>query len=69
MDRYSPVIYVARIRRDTRELALARPCATCLPRIKAMKIQFVYYSINDFEYGVINLDKLVERENNFLKKV
>lgn len=68
MDRYSPVIYVARIRRDTRQLALARPCATCLPRIKAMKIQVVYYSINDFEYGVINLDKLIERENNFLKR-
>jgi tRNA(Arg) A34 adenosine deaminase TadA len=66
IDKYAPVIYVARIRRDTKELALARPCVTCMPRLKSMKIGVVYYSINDYEYGMIDFSRFIEKENNFL---
>lgn len=62
MEKYSPVIYVARIRRDTMEFAMARPCKTCLPFIKNRRISTVYYTINAHEYGVIDVEKLVERE-------
>lgn len=54
IDKYAPVIYIARIRRDTNELALARPCSTCYPRLKHMKIGTIYYSISNNEYGVIS---------------
>jgi len=66
LDKYAPVIYVARIRRDTGKLALARPCSTCMPRIKSMNIKSVYYSINEYEYGFIDIERLIEKENCFL---
>lgn len=62
IDKYAPVIYVARYRRDTGKLALARPCSTCLPRLKSMKIKVVYYSISDSEYGMIDIHRLIERD-------
>lgn len=62
LDKYAPEIYVARIRRDTMQFALARPCKTCLPFIKNRRIGKVYYTINQYEYGVIDIEALVERE-------
>lgn len=66
MDRFSPVIYVARIRRDTMKFALARPCVTCLPRIKNKKIGKIYYTIDEHEFGCIDLNSLNERGSKFL---
>lgn len=65
MDKFAPEIYVARIRRDTMQFALARPCITCMPRIKHMKIGKVFYTINEHEYGVIDVARLIEQEGSF----
>lgn len=54
IDKGAPVIYVARVLRNDFTLGLARPCVTCLPRLKAIKIGMVIYSVNDHEYGVID---------------
>lgn len=62
LDKYSPVIYVARIRRDTMEFALARPCKTCLPFIKNKRIDKIYYTINAYEYGIIDVKSLCEKD-------
>lgn len=45
-------IYVARIAKGTKQLAMARPCQMCQTRLKAANIGKVYYSINDKQYGV-----------------
>ncbi len=64
---YSPVIYVARIRRDTKSFALARPCVSCFPAIQHAKIGKVYYTINENTYGLIDLSSMREYEYEFLK--
>lgn len=45
-------IYVARLKPGTRQLGMARPCGMCQVRIKAFKVDKVYYSINDNQYGI-----------------
>ena len=60
---YGAIIYVARVKKKDKTLALARPCPTCQNRIKARGIKKVYYSINDTQYGVwdikTNKDKII----------
>ena len=48
------IIYVVRVTRD-RQLRLSRPCSGCLSEMINRKVKKVYYSINNNEYGVINL--------------
>lgn len=61
LGQYSPEVYVARIRRDTWEMALARPCVTCLPRLRNKRVKKIYYTISDTEYGVIDLEREAEK--------
>lgn len=46
------VIYVARINASG-EMAMARPCPDCERVLRNKGVRKVYYSINDFEYGVL----------------
>lgn len=49
------VLYVARVRKDN-TAALARPCPACMAAIRQeTNLKKVIYTINDQEYGVINL--------------
>lgn len=49
------VIYVARVSKSTRKLAMARPCVFCQANISAMNVKKVIYSINEYQYGVWDL--------------
>jgi len=46
------IVFVVRIDAEG-NYRLAKPCATCLARLKIVKTRKVYYTINNFEYGVI----------------
>lgn len=45
------ILFVARIRRDTRKLAMSMPCSGCQNLIKFAGVKEVYFSINEFQYG------------------
>lgn len=49
------IIYVARVSKLTKKLAMARPCGFCQAAISAMNVKKVYYSINEHQYGVWDL--------------
>jgi len=46
------VIFVSRVLRKDRSLAMARPCPDCQQKIRAHRVKKVYYTINDSQYGV-----------------
>jgi len=51
------VVYVCRVRQIDGTFAMARPCVDC-QRVLALKgIEKVYYTINNYEYGVMYLNK------------
>lgn len=56
------ILFVARLRKIDRELAMARPCNMCRVRIKSFNVKKVYYSIDPFHYGIwypnSNIDKV-----------
>lgn len=58
MGRYGTV-FVAR--RTATGFMMARPCATCQAILRAHRVQRVYYSIRDDEYGVIDFTKKIEK--------
>ncbi len=45
-------IYVARITKGGRELAMARPCHRCEAEIRRVGIKTVIYTINPYQFGV-----------------
>jgi len=51
---WGSTVYVVRIKRDGK-LAIARPCKKCQSAMLLRGIQRVYYSINEYEYGVLKL--------------
>ncbi len=53
LDFYSTV-YVARQMRK-QGLGLARPCAACQRALRRKRVERVYYTISDDEYGVLEL--------------
>lgn len=46
------VIFVSRVLRKDRSLAMARPCLDCQFKIRAHRVKKVYYTINDNQFGV-----------------
>lgn len=46
------VVYVARVSRKDRSLAMARPCSMCRIRLKANRVIKVYYTIDQNHYGI-----------------
>lgn len=53
------IVWVARIRHDG-SLGMARPCPTCTRRLKSAGVIRVVYTINDNEYGVIDMSRGTE---------
>lgn len=52
MDKHGTVFVV---RMSPSGYALARPCPTCQRALKRKKVERVYYTINNNEYGVLSL--------------
>lgn len=56
-------LYVARVSRQTGDLILSRPCGLCRAKIRSYRIDKVYYSINNIQYGIWypkeDIDKIV----------
>ena len=48
------VVFVVRILRNG-ELASARPCSDCQKALRGRGVSRVYYAIDSFEYGVLEL--------------
>ena len=53
-------VYVARLRRDTLDWAMARPCRMCRHILKSKGVSVVYYTICENEYGVLDLSSFEE---------
>lgn len=51
------ILYIARVSKEDRSLKLASPCGMCCVRIKSFDVSRVYYTINNFQYGIWNLKK------------
>jgi tRNA(Arg) A34 adenosine deaminase TadA len=51
---WNSTVYVVRIYNDG-AMALARPCRYCVSRMRLRGVRRCYYSINDTEYGVLEL--------------
>lgn len=45
-------VYVARVRTDNYEFAMARPCYSCRKILKSKKVGKVFYTINNNQYGI-----------------
>lgn len=60
---YGGELYVARVRRRDRDIALSMPCGMCSIKIKSKGIKRVYYTINNSQYGIwyIKDDKHIVR--------
>lgn len=51
------VVYVSRVSRKDRSLAMARPCSMCRIRLKSYGVKKVFYTIDDNHYGIWYPDK------------
>ena len=54
---YGAIVYVARVRLDNYEFAMARPCFDCRKIMRTKRVNKVYYTINNFQYGVLDFQK------------
>lgn len=60
MGKYATV-YVARVARKDGSLVMSRPCPTCRFRLRSLKVERAYYSINDFQYGCLFVQEDTDR--------
>jgi deoxycytidylate deaminase len=49
---YGGTLYVSRISKRDKSLVMARPCPMCQIKIRAKGVKKVFYSINEFQFGV-----------------
>lgn len=54
-------LYITRLLKKDRSMAMSRPCAVCRARILARKINKVFYTIDPFHYGIWNVATGEER--------
>jgi hypothetical protein len=45
-------VYVARVAKSDGNLVMARPCITCQIRLRSLKVERAFYSINPDQYGI-----------------
>lgn len=48
------IVYVARVSKQDGTLKNSRPCYDCMLALRAKKVLKCYYSINEFQYGMID---------------
>lgn len=58
------IIYVVRVRLLNGEFAMARPCRPCMKMLINKGISKVYYTIDSYSYGTIDLKTMKERTDN-----
>ncbi|NDB84787.1 MAG: hypothetical protein EB127_19080 [Alphaproteobacteria bacterium] len=49
---FGATVYVARVARGTKEFAMARPCELCQAVLRSYRVEKVYYSINENQFGI-----------------
>jgi len=47
---YGATVYVSRVKKDG-SLGMAKPCSNCMAALKAMRVEMVYWSIDNNEWG------------------
>jgi cytidine deaminase len=55
------IVYVARVLQSDGKFALAKPCVSCAKFMKSRRVKRCYYTISDFEFGMIDFDNFDER--------
>lgn len=64
---YYAEVYVARVRMDTYEFAMARPCSSCRKILRTKRVKRVFYTITHNSYGIwypnLNEDKIYLYDN------
>lgn len=50
------IIYVSRVSKKTKKLAMSRPCVYCQAGIHAMQVRKVIYSVNSYQFGIWNVE-------------
>jgi deoxycytidylate deaminase len=64
------VVFVVRIRPIDGKYGLARPCSNCLPVLLSKGVSKVYYTIDEFSYGIIKVKgKKVVKESVVFKGI
>ena len=53
---YHATVFVARVSKADGSLRMSRPCPSCMVALRSRKVSKCYYSINDFQYGMIDFD-------------
>ncbi len=66
---YGATIYVSRIRRDTGEYGMARPCKNCQEKMKNYGIKKCYFTISSNEIGVIYFDNSLSERTKIIKRM
>jgi len=61
------IVYVARVNRNG-NFAMAKPCKHCMTKLRNKQVKKVYYTISDYEWGVIDLSGKVERKKRTIKR-
>ena len=66
LDKHSTV-FVARVRRDNNEYAMARPCRSCMNVLLSKNVVKIYYTINSTSYGIISVKnkKIISETINY----
>jgi tRNA(Arg) A34 adenosine deaminase TadA len=59
------VLYVARVAKHNHRYACSRPCIMCENMIRSYHVKKVFYTINEFQYGVWDIITDYERVFNF----
>lgn len=60
------IVYVARVNKRG-HFAIARPCKHCMSKLRNKQVIRVYYTINDYEWGVIDFSGQIERKKRTVK--
>lgn len=54
---FNATVYVARVKKGTGELAMARPCECCQAVLRSFRVDKVFYTISDNQWGVWDVKK------------
>lgn len=62
-------VYVARIRRDTGEFGMARPCIRCQEKMKNFGVKKCYFTVSSHEIGIIVFDNSLKEKTKSVKRL
>lgn len=65
---YHADVYIARVRLDNYKFAMARSCSNCLKILKTKKVNRIFYTIDENQYGVLDLSNNKEKICQFYNR-